>query len=390
MIPIVMLLPSLRKSRQTLSSDHDSDNINIARQRLADLENYNDEQIAKSAEKELQATLLEDLKSPQQTTVNAVSLKWKLFVVALIPVISIGLYSFLGSPQYINQSTQRASSSELASIEDLDINQLLEQLEVKISENPNNPTGWEIAAKTYLKLQSFDKAEVAYEKLNTLVPGNPDFLAGWADATIMKNQGKYTVDARQRIEKALKISPDHINSLWISSLGSESLGKYDLALTQLQNLLKQLEGDNEATEQIEIMIARNRELAGNQSNIKSELAIEQRIISVKVDLDISLADNIDDNDVLYIFAKAQNGPPMPLAVSKHSANKFPVTTTLSSKKAMMENFTIDHFENLEISARISKSGDAIEHPGDLTSDTIVVRPTDGEESLLLIINQRTE
>ena len=58
----------------------------------------------------------------------------------------------------------------------LDLGNLLNQLDTKLAQEPNNPVGWELAARTYMKLGNYEKAETAFEKLNSLVSDNPDFL----------------------------------------------------------------------------------------------------------------------------------------------------------------------------------------------------------------------
>jgi len=55
---------------------------------------------------------------------------------------------------------------------------------------------------------------------------------------------------------------------------------------------------------------------------------------------------------------------MPLAVHRLTRAALPVTVVLDDSMAMMEGMTMSNFDQLEISARVTKSGSAISQQGD--------------------------
>jgi hypothetical protein len=62
---------------------------------------------------------------------------------------------------------------------------------------------------------------------------------------------------------------------------------------------------------------------------------------------------VPENGVLFVFAKAENGPPMPLAVAKKSQWTLPLTVTLSEDNAMVEGLSFSQFKQIVVIARVS-------------------------------------
>jgi cytochrome c-type biogenesis protein CcmH len=87
-------------------------------------------------------------------------------------------------------------------------------------------------------------------------------------------------------------------------------------------------------------------------------------ITVRVSLDPKLKDKVRPSDTLFVFAKAAQGPAMPLAIARLSAAQLPASVTLSDAMSMMPNLTISKFGQIVLGARISKSGNASPQKGD--------------------------
>jgi cytochrome c-type biogenesis protein CcmH len=92
-------------------------------------------------------------------------------------------------------------------------------------------------------------------------------------------------------------------------------------------------------------------------------------LQVEVALDPKLKDKLSPQDVLFVYAKAANGPPMPLAIQRMSASKLPVTLELTDGMGMLPNMKLSQFPQVIIGARVSKSGNAVAQSGDLQTLT---------------------
>lgn len=93
--------------------------------------------------------------------------------------------------------------------------------------------------------------------------------------------------------------------------------------------------------------------------------LSARSIKVTVRLSPALAGKTAPTDTVYIFARAAQGPKMPLAIVRKQARELPVSVTLDDSTAMVPDMKMSSVAELVIGARISKSGDAIPKPGDL-------------------------
>jgi cytochrome c-type biogenesis protein CcmH len=87
-----------------------------------------------------------------------------------------------------------------------------------------------------------------------------------------------------------------------------------------------------------------------------------------------LASRVDRSATLFVFARAEKGPRMPLAVVRASASELPLKFTLDDSQAMAPSLKLSSAAEVRIEARISRSGNATPQPGDLVGTSGVVKP----------------
>jgi cytochrome c-type biogenesis protein CcmH len=68
---------------------------------------------------------------------------------------------------------------------------------------------------------------------------------------------------------------------------------------------------------------------------------------------------------VFIYARAAEGPPMPLAVQRVKARELPVSFALDDAMAMAPGMELSAHARVIVTARVSKSGGATPQPGDL-------------------------
>jgi hypothetical protein len=88
-------------------------------------------------------------------------------------------------------------------------------------------------------------------------------------------------------------------------------------------------------------------------------------IKVTVSLSPALAGRPSPTDTVFIFARAAQGPKMPLAIVRKQVRDLPITVTLDDSMAMVPDMKMSSFPQVVIGARVSKSGDAVPKAGDL-------------------------
>jgi cytochrome c-type biogenesis protein CcmH len=91
-----------------------------------------------------------------------------------------------------------------------------------------------------------------------------------------------------------------------------------------------------------------------------------------VRLSPALAKQAAPDDAVFIYARAAEGSRMPLAILRHQVKDLPLNFKLDDNLAMSPAAKMSLFPKLIISARVSKSGQAMTAPGDLTGQSAPV------------------
>ena len=103
---------------------------------------------------------------------------------------------------------------------------------------------------------------------------------------------------------------------------------------------------------------------------------------IKVQVNVSLSETVmheaNEEDTVFIYAKAINGPPIPIAIVRKQVSDLPLQVALDDSMAMMPNNKLSDHEYVNLIARISKSGNAIPESGDIigTVNSVQTSTTD--------------
>ena len=74
------------------------------------------------------------------------------------------------------------------------------------------------------------------------------------------------------------------------------------------------------------------------------------------ELAAALKDKVKPDDTVFIFARASNGPPMPLAAKRVTVAQLPIEVELSDADAMMPQMKLSQFAEVQLVARVSRAG----------------------------------
>jgi cytochrome c-type biogenesis protein CcmH len=76
-------------------------------------------------------------------------------------------------------------------------------------------------------------------------------------------------------------------------------------------------------------------------------------------------DKAAPDDTVFIYARAAEGPQIPLAVHRVKVRDLPAKFSLNDAMAMAPGMSISAHPRVVVTARISRSGQAAPQPGDL-------------------------
>ena len=108
---------------------------------------------------------------------------------------------------------------------------------------------------------------------------------------------------------------------------------------------------------------------------------------VNVDISPQLKAQSKPDQTVFIYAKAMQGPPMPLAVRRLQVSDLPVSVTLTDTDAMLPTMKLSTFPRVIVGARVSSSGTATPQSGDYFTEFENVDSANPPESISLIIDQ---
>lgn len=377
-------------------------NVNITKERIAELEieleqgtiSQNEyEQTREELEQALLFDVEQETKGSNKLNGESYSRFSRIGFIVFVPVFAIGLYAYLGQPNLIEggkkQTTASAGHGSSSTKSAASLEQMVDKLAAKLKENPDNAEGWFMLARSYMSMQRYKEAVVALEKTNKLVPDNPVIMLRYADALTMLNGGRISGKPFELIKRAIALKPNDPTGLWLLGMGYEEQGDYKKAISYWKLLLALLKDEKPITE-VKALIRRAQNKGGlsivESSEPVSIPSTKKEIASLKVNVSIdkNQLKNVSMDDTVFIFARALNGPPMPLAVVRKQVKDLPLSVSLDDSMAMMPTMKLSSFKKVQVVARISKSGSAKAQSGDLQSEVSIAVAGQKERVILNI------
>ena len=309
-------------------------------------------------------------------------------VVLAVPVLAAVLYGHYGSPGIIRSQQLAGELSSGASREQqlATIAEMVDSLADRMHKNPDDAEGWTMLGRSYKVLHRYAEAAMAYEHVHGLEPDNVDIILQYADTLAMVNDGRMAGRPQSLVEQALLLEPDNPMALWLAGIAARETGDDTAALQYWQKLLPLVNADADAYRQVREMIAEispDTAAGAGTGNMPAAQAGEKSL-RVSVGLSESLSSSVQPGDTLYIFARAVAGPPMPVAAARLSAADLPAEVVLNDSMAMMPELKLSGFEQVQVAARISRSGNPVAVSGDLESQAVIAAPGQDDQVRLTI------
>ena len=374
-------------------------NIDIAKERLAELdtelaEGVIDQDIYQSMKEELESALYYDIES--NTEVNKASQSkgaWITVVIALlVPLISVALYFSLGEPealtikpgQVIAQHSREGHDSKPQSIKEM-----VQKLVARLKKDPEDIDGWFMMGRTLMTLKQYKEAIIAYRKVIELAGKEPGTLVSLADAIAMSRGGDLQGEPEALIAEALEMDPQNITGLWLAGMSAERKQQHRKAIDYWQKLMPLLAADDPSRSTLQGLIAKAQQALGGKGEVVAQKQVPVAKTGLKVHISISpeLKAKTTGNELLFVYAKAMSGPPMPLAAVRKQVRDLPLTLTLDDSMAMMPQMKLSNFNKVIVGARVSKSGRPIAQSGDFQGEVSNVMVKGNSDTINVVISQ---
>ncbi|MEO8809943.1 MAG: hypothetical protein ABI386_06835 [Rhodanobacter sp.] len=305
-----------------------------------------------------------------------------LAIALMLPLGAGLLYLLVGTPAALNRVSAQTEGQ-------ISLPQAIAALHDHLAQQPDDKQGWLLLAQTSTLLHQPGDARDAYEHVLKLDASNAEAMVGWAENDSMLRpdhliQGR----ARELLQRAAALHPDDQRALWLLGISDFQRGDYRSASATWRLLQPQLEPGSGVAKSVAAQIAlADARVAGAPVNAPGSTATaptQGASIKVEITLARTLKDKLTKGDVLYVYARAPGGPPMPLAVARIDPVKFPATVTLTDAMAITPQLNLSSAPEVFVGARISHSGQPTAQPGDLEGDAGVVPVThDGPISIII-------
>lgn len=345
-----------------------------------------------SARDELERRVLEDVAADATTAAPASPRRLPRTALALavtLPLAAAVLYVVLGTPAALDPAAREGQQASAAEIE-----KMVDALAAKLEKDPGNLEGWAMLGRSYLVTGRLAEAAKAFDKAGPAMEASTELMLQVAELSAELNEGRIEGRGRELLQRVLKAEPQNPQALVLAGTDAFFRQQYADAVRHWEAVLAQLPPGSPDAQNLTAGIEKARSLQGEApagARARAEAkpqAAAGKTVSGRVTLAPALAGKASPDDVVFIFARAAEGPRMPLAVVRTRVADLPQDFTLDDSMALSPEFKLSSAGTLRIEARVSKSGDATARPGDLRGESGPVQP--GASKLGIVIDTRVE
>ena len=400
---LFVIPPLLRGTGRKATASQREVSLQIHRDQLVELQKDRAERVIsqeqyESGKREIERRVLDETASLDAAETTPRSGRWVGAVVALgVPAIALGLYLKLGNLDGLDPApaaeVAQGEQGDGHSITPQQIEAMVAQLVEKLKQDPENTEDWRMLARANVFMQRYGEAAKAFAEYTKRVPGDAQALADYADALAMANGRTLIGEPEGIIAKALAADPNNVKALALAGSVEFDKQAYAKAVPHWEKILTLVPPESPIAESMRNGIAEARVKGGLPGGVSALAQGTQAAapmsaapvaaggaaqtapaetgarVSGTVTLAPALKGRVSPSDTLFVFARAADGPRMPLAILRKQAKDLPVQFVLDDSMAMTPTMKLSSFPEVIVGARISKSGDAMPQKGDLQGAT---------------------
>lgn len=357
-----LLLPILRGRRAQAEEDRTALNVALYEERLAELTaqhaagTLSDAQL-EAGRSDAARELLEDTENSDSPKIAKLGRSVPLIAAVLVPLVGYGLYMHWGASDKVQMARQFSEQPRT-------VEEMTAHLEQAVKEQPDSAEAWYFLGRTYMNQERPADAAKAFARVVELAGRQPELLGQWAQAQYFAGDRQWSEQLQALTDEALQADPQELTSLGLLGIAAYEEGRYQDAVRFWEQLVAALPENDPSREAIRGGIERARQQvdggSGNAAAGEAPAAASTQAaaLQIQVQLDPKVAETVSPEDSVFVFARAVNGPPVPLAAKRLAVGDLPATVTLSDADAMVPSLKISSVEQVTVMARVSRTGDA--------------------------------
>lgn len=322
-----------------------------------------------------------------------------LGLVTFLLVFSAAGYAWLGNPAGLSVSPGSATANPAETVDAAQIEAMIERLAQHLKTTPGDAEGWAVLGRSYSVLGRYAEAVSAYRKVIELRPREAQGYADLADGLGSGNGNSLDGEPEELIAKALALDPGNVKALSLAGTAAFYRGDAAAAAQLWERALRTLKPDSAMARVLQSALAEARQRAGLsappaatgpstgatiQGSMEGMEGMDMGSMQgtapagagATIQGRVTLAERVKSQtapeDTVFIFARPVQGGKAPLAVLRKQVKDLPFDFTLDDSLAMSPAMRLSTAREVQVGARISKSGNPMPQPGDLQGLTATV------------------
>ena len=304
--------------------------------------------------------------------------------VVFVVASSAGLYARLGSPGLENERLVHGGGAGA------DMLEVVEGLAERLEDNPDDVNGWRMLGRSYMSMNNYSQAIEALERVVELEDAQAaQGLVELGEAVLAAEGGQAMPQrAMSLFENALAVEPNNQGALFWGGLAAVNRGDTDLAAERWERLL----GTNPPDDIRGVIEQRVAEWRGEapapaavaDATPPAEVAEAEpapaplepgAIVSANIALSDAAQGALPPNAIVFVIARDPAQPSPPIAVTRRTLAELPAVVQLGDRESMVPGRELSGFDEFELVARVSLSGQPVSQPGDWFG-SVIVKPAE--------------
>jgi cytochrome c-type biogenesis protein CcmH len=278
---------------------------------------------------------------------------------AAVPLVALAIYLAVGDVRGLDPQARAPRDIGMAEVE-----AMVERLAQRLEQNPDDVEGWRMLGRSYSVMGRFAEAARAYSRAAAKSPRDASLLADLADALAMARGQNMQGEPEELVLRALQIDPQNLKALALAGTAAFNRDDYKGAVRYWERMLPHIPADSEDARMVQSNIDEAKARASEKATGKAKPAAAAQLTGT-VSLAPKLAARASPEDTVFIFARAADGPPMPLAALRRQVKDLPARFTLDDSMAMGPQAKLSAHPKVIVVARVSKGGTPSAQSGDL-------------------------
>jgi len=356
-----LLIPVLRERRAQREEDRTALNVALYEERVAELHSQQQEGVLSTEQMdagraEAARELLADTEGSGAARTSRLGKPLPLLAALLVPLLGLGLYLHFGASDKVELTREFAQAPQ-------SMEEMTRRLERAVAAQPDSAEGLYFLGRTYMAQDRPADAAKIFERTVALAGRQPELLGQWAQAQYFADNKQWSDKVQGLTDEALKADPNEVTSLGLLGIAAFEGGRFQEAIDYWKRLQAQLPPDDNSRAALQGGIDRASEkLVAGGGKVASEPVAKAKaqakgaVLKVRVDLAAELKAKVQPSDSVFIFARATQGPPAPLAAKRLTVADLPATVELADADAMMPQLKLSNFPEVQLVARVSRAG----------------------------------